>query len=43
MSITENWSPARKIHSGGQTRIKICELHLPTIRRARLNDVVGQV
>src|SRR5690554_2757598 len=29
MSMTENRSPARKIHSGGQTRMKICELHPP--------------
>ena len=34
MSMTENQS---------QIRMKTCELHLPTVRRAHLNDAVGQV
>ena len=29
MSMTKIWSPARKIPSGGQTQMKICELHPP--------------
>ncbi len=28
MSMTEIWSPARKIHSGGQIIVKICESHM---------------